>query len=510
MTFQSLFAALANIAQLRRNDVFLSTSQREWTFGALFDLSAQLANVLTETVAKPGDRLTVQIDKSAENIALYLATLRTGLVYTPLNTAYTSEELKYFLNDGTPSVVVCASSKEEKIHSLISQLGLSTALFTLDSNGNGSLLTRAKRASTTHIPVTRQSTDLAAILYTSGTTGRSKGAMLSQENLLSNALTLTTYWGFQKNDVLIHALPLFHIHGLFVALHIALLTGCRVNLLDKFSTEAVREALPEASVLMGVPTFYSRLLADEAFTHEECKNMRLFISGSAPLTAETHKAFEQRTGHAILERYGMSETGMNSSNPLDGDRIPGTVGFALPGISIRVSDDDGNLLSPGHIGNVEIRGANVFIGYWNMPEKTKSEFKPGGWFITGDLGQIDEEGRLTLIGRSKDLIISGGYNIYPKEIETILDAIDGITESAVIGVRHDDMGEGVIALLVPDNNDPAKPDVQSETIKAALEKLAKFKRPRLIKWVSELPRNAMGKVQKQILRDEFADAFSDT
>jgi malonyl-CoA/methylmalonyl-CoA synthetase len=472
---------------------------RRWSYGEIDALSAHMAGALATAGANPGDRLCVQVDKSAENVALYLAALRAGLVYTPLNTAYTADEVAYFLADAKPSLFICRPESIGTLGAVAANAG--ARILTLGRSGEGTLL---DADAAPHAPITRGDQDLAAILYTSGTTGRSKGAMLTNRNLLSNAAALHRLWGFREGDVLLHALPIFHIHGLFVALHTAMLNGSEVLFHPGFDAAAVRRDLPRATVMMGVPTFYSRLLADPDFKADDCRGVRLFISGSAPLTVETFNAFEARTGHRILERYGMSEAGMIASNPLDGARVAGTVGFALPYVRIRITGESGAPLPSGETGDVEVRGENVFAGYWRQPEKTKAEFRDG-WFRTGDVGALDAEGRLTLAGRSKDLIIAGGYNIYPVEIEQLLDALDGVGESAVIGVPHADMGEGVVAVLTPPLSGVRASDAD---LSAAMEKLAKFKRPRRFIWVESLPRNAMGKVQKQVLRAAHKDAFS--
>ncbi len=471
-----------------------------WSYGAIDALSARLAGVFAEAGLKPGDRICVQVEKSAENVALYLAALRFGLVYTPLNTAYTREEIGYFLSDCDPAAFVCDPARVEEVSA--------TAVFTLGADGGGSLMTAARKAKPAPAIAVRHEDDLAVILYTSGTTGRSKGAMLSHRNLATNAATLHEIWGFAPGDVLLHALPIFHIHGLFVALHTAMLNGSEVLFLPRFSVAAVKAALARATIMMGVPTFYTRLLADEAFAAADCASMRLFISGSAPLTTETHRAFEARTGHAILERYGMSEAGMIASNPLHGARVAGTVGFALPGVDIRITDETGAPSPPGVVGSVDVRGPNIFQGYWRRPEKTATEFRDG-WFGTGDLGALDDEGRLTLSGRSKDLIIAGGYNIYPKEIEDVIGAVTGVGECAVIGAPHPDMGEGVVAVLAANTGGGVLPKEEiEEKVGGALSALASFKRPRKLIWIDALPRNAMGKVQKAVLREAYKDAFA--
>ena len=470
------------------------------SYGDMDARAAAMAGAYAEAGAKPGDRILVQVEKSFDNVAAYLGAMRAGLVYTPLNAGYTNDEVAYFLSDAEPTLLVCAPERADALVPKARAASARTTL-TLDAKGGGSLSAAADAAAPVGDIQPRHPDDLAAILYTSGTTGRSKGAMLSHRALRSNAVALNRLWAFSEKDVLLHALPVFHIHGLFVALHTAMLSASKILFLPKFEIGAVRDALSNATVMMGVPTFYTRLLADRNFSKEEIAHMRVFISGSAPLTEETFIAFEQRTGHKILERYGMSEAGMIASNPLDGDRIAGTVGYALPGVDIRITDDDGRELPPGEPGNVEVKGDNLFSGYWRMPEKTKSEFR-GDWFVTGDVGSLSEDGRLTLSGRAKDLIIAGGYNIYPKEIETILDAVPGVAESAVVGAPHPDMGEGVVAVLVAEK-DPLPDDAMA----AALSSLARFKQPRKFFWLDALPRNAMGKVRKGRLRERFENAF---
>ncbi len=475
---------------------------RAVTYGEIDALSAAMAGALLGAGAKPGDRIVVQVEKSPENIALYLGALRAGLVYTPLNTAYTSEEVSYFLDDAEPVLFVCDPEKEAALAPVAKHAGVGT-LLTLDRDGAGTLSDAADKAPPQNDICVRHHDDLAVILYTSGTTGRSKGAMLSHGNLSSNATALNDIWGFTQQDVLLHALPVFHIHGLFVALHTAMLSACEILFLPGFDVSEIRRQLPRGTVMMGVPTFYTRLLNGNDFGAKECAHMRLFISGSAPLTVEAFDGFKTCTTHKILERYGMSEAGMIASNPLDGSRIAGTVGFALPDVTIRITDENGAMAPDGTPGNVEISGPNLFKGYWRNPEKTKEAFRDDGFFITGDVGSLDEEGRLTLAGRSKDLIIAGGYNIYPKEIEQVLDAIPGIVESAIIGARHADLGEGVVAILIGNEG-----DIDEATLSKALHGLARFKQPRKFFWIDVLPRNAMGKVQKQILREQFKDAFA--
>jgi len=470
------------------------------SYGDIDELSAGFAATLEVVGVNAGDRVVVQVDKSAAAVALYLACLRIGAVYVPLNTAYTPAELAYFLGDAAPALFVCRPGTEDQLAALATHAGVPVTL-SLDDSEDGSFVEQSQKLLplkelTNHAP-----DDVAAMLYTSGTTGRSKGAMLTLDNLASNALTLHEYWGFKPGDVLLHALPIFHVHGLFVALHCAMLNASSVIFLPKFDVTEVRKMLPDASVMMGVPTFYTRLLECEDFERKECLNMRLFISGSAPLTEQTFKAFEQRTGHKILERYGMTETGMITSNPLNGERVAGTVGYALPGIETRVADETGKPLPHGKVGTVELKGPNVFSGYWQMPEKTAQEFRSDGFFITGALGSLARDGRLSLVGRSKDLIISGGYNIYPKEIESVIDKIPGVVESAVIGIPHADFGESAIAIVVASKNEPAS---EITILEATKSLLAQFKQPRKIILVDQLPRNSMGKVQKNVLRDHYA------
>ena len=469
--------------------------------------TAMLANLLASLDLPEGSRVAVQTEKSVEALMLYLAVLRAGLVYLPLNTAYQRDEFGYFIGNAEPAVVVCAPKNFSWVSRIAFAAG-SAHVFTLGDDRSGSLLQRAAAQSDVHEPAARAASDLAAILYTSGTTGRSKGAMLSHGNLLSNAQVLKDYWGWQPHDVLIHALPIFHVHGLFVASHGALLAGSKMIWLNKFEPKAVLAHLPEATVFMGVPTLYVRLLAEPGFTRAACANMRLFISGSAPLLIETFELFRERTGHAILERYGMSETAMLTSNPYratDGERRGGTVGYALPGVGVRVLDDDGAPCPSGEIGHMQVTGPNVFQGYWRMPEKTAEEFSADGWFKTGDVGKIDARGYVTIVGRSKDLIISGGFNVYPAEIEGTLNELPGVAESAVIGVPHPDFGEAVVAVVVA--RPGSAPDVAA-LIDELKSKIANFKVPKRVFVVGELPRNAMGKVQKNLLRETHKGLFA--
>ena len=464
--------------------------------------SAMLANWLGKLDLAPGSRVAVHADKSVEGLMLYLAVLRAGFVYLPLNPAYQASELAHFITDAAPDVVICAGRNFGWVSKLAFQRGVRW-VFTLDDDRSGTLLDRAAQMSEQHEPVPREAGDLAAILYTSGTTGRSKGAMLSHGNLLSNAETLKRYWDWQPDDVLLHALPIFHVHGLFVASHGALLNGSRMLWFNKFDAAAVARRLPEATVFMGVPTLYVRMLQEKVL---DTKNIRLFISGSAPLLIETWRDWQARTGHLILERYGMSETLMLTSNPCraeDGERVGGTVGKPLPGVGLRILRDDGEPCAVDEIGHVLVRGPNVFSGYWQMPEKTAEEFTSDGWFRTGDVGRVDANGYLTLIGRSKDLIISGGFNVYPAEVEGFLNELPGVGESAVIGIPHADFGEAVVAVITP----VGQPDPEA-LIRELKGRIAGFKVPKRVIVVPELPRNAMGKVQKKLLREQYAGLFS--
>ncbi len=469
--------------------------------------SAMLANLLHDSALPPGSRIAVQVEKSVEALILYLAVLRAGLVYVPLNTAYRASELEHFFGDAQPAIVVCAPGDFVWLSRLAFASGVQQ-VFTLGSQRDGSLLARAARRSDRFTTVAMGNDDLAAILYTSGTTGRSKGAMLSHGNLSSNAHVLRTFWGWQADDVLLHALPLFHVHGLLVACNGALINGSKMIFHSHFAARRVLADLPRATVFMGVPTFYTRLLAEEGFDARACTKMRLFVSGSAPLLLQTFEDFARVSGHVILERYGMSETLMLVSNPYLGVRIGGTVGVALPGVAVRVSDGSGQPCAPGEIGAIEVKGPNVFSGYWRMPDKTREEFTSDGYFITGDLGkwvvpQPGEPPYLTIVGRSKDLIITGGYNVYPKEVEGFIDRLPQVVESAVIGVPHPDFGEAVTAVVVV-RADSAKDE---QTIVATLKsQIANFKVPKRVYFVDQLPRNAMGKVQKNLLRERFASA----
>jgi malonyl-CoA/methylmalonyl-CoA synthetase len=465
--------------------------------------AARNANALVALGVAPGDRVAVHVTKSPEALALYAGCIMAGAVFLPLNTAYTPAELEYFVGDSAASLFVCDPAEAGALAPIAE--AASCALRTLGADGEGSLSDVVRAQPAEFAVVHRAEDDLAALLYTSGTTGRSKGAMLTHRNLVSNAEALVETWRFTSDDVLLHALPIFHSHGLFVATNVSLMAGGSVIFLPKFDVETVLAKLPMATAMMGVPTFYTRLLDEPRFTRDLVAHMRLFISGSAPLLAETHVRFEERTGHRILERYGMTETSMNTSNPYDGDRRAGTVGFPLPGVEVKVSDPQtGQEMAQGEIGVLEVRGPNVFKGYWRMPEKTKEELRADGFFITGDLARIDADGYVTIVGRGKDLIISGGYNIYPKEIELFLDAQPGVRESAVVGAPHPDFGESVVAVLVPE----AGETLDLAAIEAAARRdLAGFKRPRHVAVVDALPRNTMGKVQKNQLRDRYARVF---
>jgi malonyl-CoA/methylmalonyl-CoA synthetase len=500
----NLFAALRAAFPSSLDEVAVETDNGlSYSWRDLERGTAMMANLLASLGLPAGARVAVQVEKSVEAMMLYLATLRAGYVFLPLNTAYQSAEIEYFIGNAEPSLMVCSSKNFGWVSKIAFKAGTQN-VFTLDDDG--SLLDRAAHCSDRHEAVARKADDLAAILYTSGTTGRSKGAMLTHGNMLSNALVLKDYWGWKKGDVLIHALPIFHVHGLFVAIHGALINGSKMIWLAKFDPKLVVQKLPEATVFMGVPTLYVRLLAEAGLTREACRNMRLFVAGSAPLLIETFSEWKERTGHTILERYGMSETVMLTSNPYQGaERRGGTVGFALPGVSLRVQADDGKPLPAGEIGGIQVKGPNVFKGYWRMPEKTKEEFTADGYFKTGDVGKIDERGYIVIVGRSKDLIISGGYNVYPAEIEGYINDMPGVAESALVGVPHPDFGEVGVAVVI------AKPGVSLEAGQIVGElksRLANFKIPKQCFVVSELPRNTMGKVQKNLLREQYKGLFA--
>ena len=486
---------------LENEAVFLVTDQGdEISFASFAQMSGRIASVLIEAGLKPGDRLVSYTPKTPETLALYVGVIQAGGVYLPLNTSYTASELDYFITDASPSVIVCSHGDLEGLTDLSKKVG--AKVLTIDPDGSGTVRDMSGTARVAGV-VDRSESDLAGLLYTSGTTGRSKGAMLSQMNLLSNAEVLAEHWAITERDHLIHALPIFHTHGLFVAINSCLLAGASMRFMASFDVDRIIAALPQATLMMGVPTFYTRLLGQEAFDRALVSNMRLFISGSAPLLAETHEAFERRTGHRILERYGMTETNMNTSNPYEGARKAGTVGRPLPGVEVIVAGPDGVALEQGEIGMVEVRGPNVFQGYLNMPEKTAEELRDSGFFITGDLGQFDAQGYLSIVGREKDLIITGGFNVYPKEIEDVLNDIDGVLESAVFGVPDADFGEKIVASVVLDG------DVSEAVMRAAVEgDLARFKHPRVYQVMEALPRNTMGKVQKNVLKQAFVASAS--
>ncbi len=486
------------------NSPFLYLSSGEFvTYKSFLQMAGRFANVLSNLGLVIGDRLAVQIEKSEYGLAIYAACVQMGVVYLPLNTAYMPKELHYFIENSGARMLICETSKEELLQPLVRELGIRLA--TIDTSGNGSLLNALSTAPDQFQPVNRGLNDLAAILYTSGTTGRSKGAMISHQNLISNAQNLTSLWRFTKSDVLMHALPIFHTHGLFVATNVMLVSGGSMIFLPKFDLDSIFKHLPQATSMMGVPTFYTRLLTDGRLTKSNTSHMRLFISGSAPLLDETHRMFEKQTGHVILERYGMTETNMNTSNPYEGERRPGTVGFPLPDVELKITDAaTGDLVPDGEIGQIEVRGPNVFQGYWDMPEKTREELRQDGFFITGDLGRKDEEGYIYIAGRNKDLIISGGYNIYPKEIEKLLDEQAGVAESAVVGIFHPDFGESPVGFLV------AKPGAildAKELNTVIVNHFARFKHPQRLIIIKELPRNSMGKVQKKVLREKYGNLF---
>lgn len=502
----NLFAALRSAFPVDLDGIAVETDNGLlYSWRDLDRATAMLANFLQSLSLPAASRIAVQVDKSVESMLLYLATLRAGFIYLPLNAAYQSAEIEYFIGNAEPAVVICTSQNFPWVSKIAFKAG-TQSVFTLNTDRSGSLLDRAAHCSDHHQVVPLGADDLAAIVYTSGTTGRSKGAMLTHGNLLSNARVLKTYWGWKPGDVLIHALPIFHVHGLFVAIHGALLNASKMIWLNKFEPKRVLQAMPEATLFMGVPTLYVRLLAESQLDRRVVSRMRLFISGSAPLLIETFKEWQSRTGHTILERYGMSETVMLTSNPYhdaEGQRRGGTVGFPLPGVRLRVCDEQGRALPTGEVGGIEVSGPNVFKGYWRMPEKTAEEFTPDGYFKTGDLGRVDALGYLSIVGRSKDLIISGGYNVYPAEIEGIINDMPGVAESAVIGVPHADFGEVGLALVIAKPGASLEPSQIIAQLKASL---ANFKVPKRCFVVDALPRNSMGKVQKNVLRAQYANA----
>lgn len=475
----------------------------EVSYGMVQSESARYASLLASLGVQPGDRVAVQVRKSPQALFLYLGALRAGAVYLPMNDAYQRHEIEYFLDDAAPRVFVCRPQIRALAEGLAAKTGV-PHLLELDDDGGGSLAEAASSRPDHFTTVERTGEDLAALLYTSGTTGRSKGAMLTHRNLASNAKVLYRYWRFKSGDVLLHMLPIFHVHGLFVATHCSLMNGSPMFFEPKFDAKRALALLPRATVFMGVPTYYVRLLADPGFTREICSNMRLFISGSAPLLTETFEEFKTRTGYTILERYGMTEGNMFTSNPYDGERRGGTVGFPLPGVSIRIADAKNRPAETGEIGQIQVRGDNIFRGYWRMPEKTREEFTEDGFFKTGDMGRRDKEGYISIIGRSKDLIISGGLNVYPKEIEEMIDAMPGVLESAVFGVPHPDFGEAVVAAVVRKSDPGGAAATETGIVHALKGTLANFKVPKRVHFIDELPRNSMGKVQKNILRNRFA------
>ncbi len=497
----NLYQCFRGLVDADPGQVLLETpAGARYTYADAARESGRIANALCALGAGPGDRVTAQVEKSPAALWLYLACLRSGLVYHPLNPAYQAGELDYFIADAEPRILVCSADRESLFRSLVPP-ALVAEVLTLEADGSGSLRDLAETQPAEFATVSRRDEDMAALLYSSGTTGRPKGIMLSHHNLAANGRTLVELWGFDSGDCLLHALPIFHVHGLFIAVHCVLLSGARLYWLERFDAAAVMAALPRCTVMMGVPTYYTRLLEHPEFSREQCRAMRLFISGSAPLLVETFTAFQARTGHTILERYGMSETGMNTSNPLLGERRPGTVGPPLPDVELRVVDEEGRELSAGETGNLQVRGPNVFRGYWRMPERTREEFTADGFFDTGDKGQVSPDGYVSIVGRAKDMIISGGLNVYPKEIEQVLDGLEGVAESAVIGVPDPDFGEAVVAVVV--RQAASGPD-EEELIARSREQIANFKVPKRVFFVDALPRNAMGKVQKNLLRERYA------
>jgi malonyl-CoA/methylmalonyl-CoA synthetase len=501
----NLFAHFVDHFAAGADEPLLVTADEEVISYADIDRqSARLARFLGMLGAKPGDRVSAQIDKSPAALSLYLACLRGGFVFHPLNPAYQAAELEYFLGNAKPSVVVCDSRKADAIRPMAEAVGVAH-LLTLDADGTGTLMDQSRDVATDPLIVHRSAADLAALLYSSGTTGVPKGIMLTHGNLLSNTQSLVQAWAFTGRDCLLHALPVFHVHGLFVGIGCVLLSGASMRWLDAFDAGTVIEQLPKCTVMMGVPTYYTRLLAQPGLTAEVAANIRVFISGSAPLLEETFAEFESRTGHRILERYGMTETNMNTSNPLDGERKPGTVGLPLPGVEVRIVDDDGAAVPAGDIGNLQVRGANVFAGYWRMPDKTDEDFTTDGYFDTGDKASVGNDGYVSIVGRAKDIVITGGLNVYPKEVELFIDDLDGVKESAVIGVPHTDFGEAVVAVVV---REPDETIEATDLIDLAKASLANFKVPKQVVFVDELPRNSMAKVQKNILRDTYGGLFT--
>jgi len=482
-------------------ELLCTADGRSWLYADMDALAARIANCLTGAGIEPGERVSVQVEKSPEALALYLACLRAGFVFHPLNMAYTPKELEYFLDNAEPAAAICDPLNEASIRSIADAAGVAQVL-TLGGDGAGTLMAQASAADSEFRTVQRGADDLAALLYSSGTTGVPKGIMLTHANLLRNTEALVGAWGFTSADRLLHALPVFHVHGLFVAVGCVLLSGASMRWLPGYDVEQVIRFLPECTVMMGVPTYYTRLLSRPEFTKDIAANARLFISGSAPLLEDTFVEFESRTGQRILERYGMTETNMNTSNPLDGERKPGTVGPPLPGVEIRVVDEDGDVVDTHEVGNLQVRGPNVFVGYWKLPEKTAEDFTADRFFNTGDKGSIDEDGYVSIVGRAKDMVITGGLNVYPKEIELFLDDLPGVAESAVIGVPHEDFGEALVAVIVPE---VAGGLAENDVVDACKEEFANFKIPKRVVFVDAIPRNTMAKVQKNVLRETYRD-----
>ncbi len=499
----NLFSRFAQRFPASTATVLLETpAGQRYSYADALSASARLAHYLTDLGLEAGDRVTVQVSKSPESLWLYLACLRAGMVYQPLNDAYLQAEMAYFIGDAEPSLIVCDPASQTIIAGLAKKRDC--PVLTLSTAANGSLIEASRSCAPEFETTPRNRDDPAVLLYSSGTTGEPKGAMLTHGNLIANTATLVDAWGFTPDDRLLHALPIFHAHGLFVATGCALMSGASMAFLPRFDTDTVVGQLPECTVMMGVPTYYGRLLQTPEFQHETCRNMRLFVSGSAALLPETFKAFEQRSGHAILERYGMTETLMNTSNPLDGERRPGTVGPPLPGVSVRVVDANDDGTPNGSVGNLQIRGPNVFAGYWRRPDRTAQEFTTDGWFRTGDQATIDADGYVSIVGRSKDMIITGGLNVYPREVEQVIDQIDGVAESAVVGISHPDFGEGVVAVVATEADRELE---ERAVIRTVREQLADFKAPKRIVFVAQLPRNTMGKVEKAQLREDLAKVF---
>jgi malonyl-CoA/methylmalonyl-CoA synthetase len=500
---ENLFTVFARHFPASKAAPLLRTTEGHiYSYADALDQSGRIANCLTALGLRRGDRVTVQVDKSPDAVWVYLACLRGGFVFHPLNTDYQADELRYFVGNAEPSAIICDPAREALFVELTADAGC--IVLTLDAAGNGTLRDAGRNHAAEFEDAHMAATDTAVLLYSSGTTGVPKGAMLSHGNLAANTATLVEHWGFTANDVLLHALPIYHAHGLFVAVGCVLMSGSSMLFLPRFDRDAVIAVLPRATVMMGVPTFYTRLLDDPSFNRELCANMRLFISGSAPLRPETFTAFRQRSGHTILERYGMTETSMNTSNPLHGERRAGSVGLPLPGVSLRVVDDTGEVLPAGAIGHLQVKGPNVFGGYWHMPEKTAQEFTSDGYFKTGDEAVIDHDGYITIVGRAKDMVISGGLNVYPREIEALLDTLPGVAESAVIGAPHPDFGEGVMAVVVAKAGATLAEPILLEQLRP---RLAAYKLPKRIFILAELPRNTLGKVLKNELRTRYTDTF---